>query len=209
MPDTGKEATMYALAVNGSPRKHGNTEILLNAVLSPLADAGWDTELFQIGGKTIKGCAACGKCAESKDGRCINTADVFNTVMEKMIRADAIILGSPTYFADVTAEMKALIDRSGFTAMAGGRLFAGKIGAAVVAVRRGAAVHVFDTMNHLFFISQMLVPGSTYWNMGYGLNKGDVLQDAEALANMEHLGKAVDWLGKAIAPHKAAYPVQR
>jgi multimeric flavodoxin WrbA len=200
---------MYVLAVNGSPRKKGNTELLLNAVLKPLADAGWETELFQIGGREIRGCAACGKCSESKDGKCIFTTDVFNTVMEKMIRADAIILGSPTYFADVTSEMKALIDRSGFTAMAGGRLFAGKIGAAVVAVRRGAAVHAFDTMNHLFLISQMLIPGSTYWNMGYGLNKGDVLRDAEALANMEHLGKAVDWLGRATAPHKASYPTQR
>ncbi|MDR2670070.1 MAG: flavodoxin family protein [Desulfovibrio sp.] len=199
---------MYALAVNGSPRKKGNTEILLNAVLAPLADAGWETEQIQVGGKTLKGCTACGKCAESKDGHCINSADMFNSVMDKMVRADAIILGSPTYFADVTAEMKALIDRAGFTAMAGGRLFAGKIGAAVVAVRRGAAVHVFDTMNHLFLISQMLIPGSTYWNMGYGLEKGDVLQDAEALANMAHLGRAIDWLGRAIAPHKATYPVQ-
>ncbi|MDR1945787.1 MAG: flavodoxin family protein [Desulfovibrio sp.] len=200
---------MYALAVNGSPRKKGNTEILLNAVLKPLADAGWTTELVQIGDKGIRGCMACGKCSERRDGKCINTADVFNTVMEQMIRADAIILGSPTYFSDVTAEMKALIDRAGFTAMAGGCLFAGKIGAAVVAVRRGGAVHVFNTMNHLFLISQMIIPGSTYWNMGYGLDRGDVQKDDEALMNMAHLGRAVDWLGKATAPHKAAYPVQK
>lgn len=200
---------MYVLAINGSPRRKGNTEILLNAVLAPLAEAGWETEFFQLGGKPIKGCMACGKCFEMQDQECINKSDVFNELMAKMIKADAIILGSPTYFADVSSEMKALIDRSGFVAMANGRCFAGKIGAAVVAVRRGGATHVFDTMNHLFFISQMLVPGSTYWNMGYGLNKGEVESDAEGLANMRHLGQAIDWLGKAVAPHKATYPVNR
>lgn len=200
---------MYALAVNGSPRKKGNTEILLRAVLAPLAEAGWETELEQIGGKLIRGCLACGKCFETQDRQCSNKDDAFNAVMAKMIRADAIILGSPTYFTDVSAEIKALIDRSGFVAMANGRLFAGKIGAAVVAVRRGGATHVFDSINHLFFISQMLVPGSTYWNMGYGLNKGEVEGDGEGLANMAHLGRAIAWLGKAVAPHLADYPVAK
>ncbi|MDR0827833.1 MAG: flavodoxin family protein [Desulfovibrio sp.] len=200
---------MYALAINGSPRKKGNTETLLNTVLASLRATGWETELFQLGGQAIKGCMACGKCAANQDKKCINNADVFNSVMERMIRAEAIIIGSPTYFADVTAETKALIDRAGFTAMANGRLFAGKIGAAVVAARRGGAIHVFDSINHLFSISQMLVPGSSYWNMGYGLDKGDVQGDAEALANMEHLGRAINWLGKAIAPHKDSYPVLR
>lgn len=198
---------MYALAINGSPRKDGNTEMLLKAALVPLAAGGWETELLRVGGKNIRGCMACGKCFEKQDRECINKDDIFNGVMEKMVLADALILGSPTYFTDVTAEMKALIDRSGFVAMANGRLFAGKIGAAVVAARRGGATHVFDTINHLFLISQMIVPGSTYWNMGYAMNPGEVQSDAEALANMSHLGQAVDWLGKALAPHKAAYPV--
>lgn len=197
---------MYALAINGSPRKQGNTEMLLKSVLAPLDEAGWETELFQIGGKTIKGCMACGKCIELKNSRCINDKDALNEVVEKMFRADAIILGSPTYFADVSAEMKALIDRAGFVAMANNKAFTGKIGAAVVAARRGGATHVFDTMNHLFQISQMLIPGSTYWNMGYGLNKGEVADDGEGLANMAHLGKTIAWLGKAIAPHKAEFP---
>lgn len=200
---------MYALAINGSPRKGGNTEMLLKAVLAPLAAGGWETELLRVGGKNIRGCMACGKCFEKQDRECINKDDIFNGVMEKMALADALILGSPTYFTDVTAEMKALIDRSGFVAMANGRLFAGKIGAAVVAARRGGATHVFDTMNHLFLISQMIVPGSTYWNMGYGMNPGEVQNDAEALANMAHLGQAVDWLARAIAPHRASYPVLR
>ena len=200
---------MYALAINGSPRQKGNTELILHAVLEPLTAAGWETEYFQVGGKAIRGCMACGSCMKNKDNQCITKDDVFNELMEKMLRADAIILGSPTYFTDVTAEMKALIDRSGFVAMSNKKAFAGKIGAAVVAVRRGGAIHVLDTMNHLFLISQMIVPGSTYWNMVYGLNKGDAANDVEGLANMKQLGSAIAWLGKAIAPHKDSYPAVR
>ena len=200
---------MYALAINGSPRKKGNTELILHTVLEPLAAAGWETEQTQVGGRLIRGCQACGTCWKNKDKQCTFKDDVFNEIMAKMIRADAIILGSPTYFTDVTAEMKALIDRSGFVAMGNDRAFAGKIGAAVVAVRRGGAIHVFDTMNHLFFINQMIVPGSTYWNMVHGLDKGDAANDAEGMANMRQLGSAIAWLGKAIAQHKDSYPVVR
>jgi multimeric flavodoxin WrbA len=200
---------MKALAINGSPRKDGNTKMLLEATLAPLTAAGWETELVQLGGRNIHGCRACFKCWEKKDNHCVFGKDVFNEVYEKMLSADAIILGSPTYFSDVTAEMKALIDRSGFVSMANGCTFAGKIGAAVVAVRRGGGTHVFDTMNHLFFISQMLVPGSTYWNLGFGLGEKEVAGDDEALRNMEHLGQAVDWLGKAISASAVPYPVRK
>lgn len=197
---------MYALAINGSPRKGGNTESMLQHVLEPLVAAGWETELYQLGGKEIRGCMACYKCFERKDRQCAVKKDCLNEVLEKMLRADAIILGSPTYFADVTAEIKALMDRSGIVAIANGGLLRGKIGAGVVAVRRGGGTHVFDTMNHLFQISEMIVPGSTYWNIGYGLNKGEVLNDTEGLANMRHLGSVIAWLGQAMAPHMASFP---
>lgn len=198
---------MKVVAINGSPRKGGNTELLLKTALEPLAQAGWETELVRIGGKNIHGCRACFKCWETKDNRCIFGKDVFNDAFAKVLGADAVILGSPTYFADVTAEMKAFMDRAGFVAMANGCVLAGKIGAAVVAVRRGGATHVFDTMNHLFQISQMVLPGSTYWNMGYGLEPGKVAGDDEGLRNMTQLGKAIDWLGKAIK-NAPPYPVQ-
>jgi multimeric flavodoxin WrbA len=197
------------IAINGSPKKDGNTRLLLESVLGPLAQAGWETEIAQIGGKDIHGCRACGNCWEKQDNRCSFGNDEFNVVFEKMLDADAIVLGSPTYFTDVTAEMKALIDRAGFVSLANGCALAGKIGAAVVAVRRGGATHVFDTINHLFFISQMIVPGSTYWNMGYGLEPGEVAGDREALANMGHLGQAIDWLGKAIQKSATPYPVRK
>ena len=198
---------MKVVAINGSPRKDGNTRLLLEATLKPLAEAGWETEYIQIGGKNIHGCRACGKCWETQDGRCVFGKDIFNEVNQKVLGAEAVILGSPTYFADVTAEMKAFIDRCGVVAMANGSLLAGKIGAAVVAVRRGGAIHVFDTMNHLFQISQMVLPGSTYWNMGYGMDPGHVAEDAEALRNMRHLGQSIDWLGKAIQGSVKPYPV--
>jgi multimeric flavodoxin WrbA len=197
---------MKAIAINGSPRPGGNTEILLKKVLEPLEAAGWSTGYRQIGGKPVRGCLACLQCVEMRNGRCIIEDDVINDYLEQMYAADAIILGSPTYFADVTSELKALIDRAGFVALANGGAFSGKIGAAVVAVRRGGATHVFDTINHMFLISSMIVPGSLYWNLGMGLDKGEVLGDDEAMRNMSHIGQTIAWLGKAIASASDASP---
>ncbi|HAS88181.1 MAG TPA: flavodoxin family protein [Desulfovibrio sp.] len=197
---------MYVLAINGSPRKGGNTEEMINKALEPLKTSGWETEVYQLGGKKIRGCIACMKCWENKDSKCAVDNDKLNEVYEKMVRADAIIIGSPTYFTDVTAEIKALIDRAGMVALANNREFEGKIGAGVVAVRRGGATHVFDTINHLYQINGMLIPGATYWNMAYGLNKGEVNDDAEGMANMNNLGRVIDWLGKAIKPHMDSFP---
>ena len=198
---------MKAVAINGSPRKGGNTEILLKKVLAPLAAAGWETEFVQIGGTDIRGCKACYHCFETKNARCGQKDVAFNPCLEKMLAADAIILGSPTYFTDVSAEMKALLDRAGLVAVANGGLFRGKIGAAVVAVRRGGGTHAFDTVNHMFLMSGMIVPGSTYWNLGFGLDKGDVAKDEEAARNMEDLGQTIAWLGKAIHDHADRRPV--
>lgn len=189
---------MKVVGINGSPRKGGNTSILIQAALDELEKQGIETEFVQLGGKKIRGCMACQKCWENKDKRCAVDKDFFNECMEKMIAADGIILGSPTYFADVSTEMKALIDRSGFVAMANGHLFKRKIGAAAVAVRRAGSIHVFDTINHLFFISEMIVPGSVYWNMGMGLDKGDVKKDEEGIATMKILGENMGWLMKKI-----------
>jgi multimeric flavodoxin WrbA len=198
---------MKAVAINGSPRKGGNTEILLKQVLVPLAAAGWETQFIQVGGTDIRGCKACYHCFDTKNSRCGQKNDPFNSCMEKMVAAEAIILGSPTYFSDVSAEMKALLDRAGLVALANGGLFRGKIGAAVVAVRRGGGIHAFDTMNHMFLMSGAIVPGSTYWNLGFGLEKGEVGKDEEASRNMADLGQTIAWLGKAIHDHAPSRPV--
>ncbi len=180
--------------------------MLLHKVLEPLKAAGWETEFIQVGGKNIRGCLACFKCFENKDRPCSVKNDIFNDCLEKMLEADAIILGSPTYFTDVSAEMKALLDRTGLVSLANDRAVCGKIGAAVVAVRMGGGTHVFDTINHMFLMSGMIIPGSTYWNIGFGLDKGQVQNDEEGLNNMTNLGKAIAWLGKAIKPHLSEYP---
>lgn len=189
---------MKVIAFNGSARKDGNTAILLNYVLTEFRKEGIGTELYQLAGKKIRGCIACYKCAENKDQRCSVKNDDLNECVEKMIDADGIILGSPTYFTDVTAEMKALIDRAGLVAKFNGDMFRRKVGAAVVAVRRAGSIHVFDTLNHFFFISQMIVPGSTYWNVGIGRNIGEVEEDEEGLRTMTILGKNMAWLLKKI-----------
>ncbi len=137
--------------------------------------------------------------------QCGQKNDFFNECFAKMVRADALLLGSPTYFTDVSAEMKALLDRAGLVALANGGLFRGKIGAAVVAVRRGGGTHAFDTMNHMFLMSGAIVPGSTYWNLGFGLEKGEVAKDDEASRNMADLGQTIVWLGEALQ-HAAKRP---
>lgn len=185
---------MKVIAINGSPRKGGNTEFLLRKALEPIAEAGIETELIQIGGKQVRGCMACYQCRKNKNSRCANDTDVVNEFIGKMIEADGIILGSPTYFADMTSEMKALIDRAGFVARANDNLFSRKIGAAVVVNRRGGAISVMDSINHMFLMSRMIVPGSTYWNFGVGLQPGDVEKDDEALENMKDLGGTIAWL---------------
>lgn len=198
---------MYALAVNGSPRKGGNTELLLKEVLGELDKEGWETEIVKVGGTAIRGCIACYKCFDNEDNECGVKTDNFNDVFAKMLKADAMILGSPTYFAAVSADLKALLERAGLVAIANENAFSGKIGAAVVAVRRGGATHAFDSINHMFQMSRMIVPGSTYWNMGIGLAKEEVKDDDEGMANMRHLGQTISWLGKLIKPNLADYPV--
>ncbi|MDC7226844.1 MAG: flavodoxin family protein [Spirochaetales bacterium] len=197
---------MKILAINGSPRKGGNTEIILNEVMKPLKEAGWDTELIKIGGTPMRGCLGCRKCFDKSDGTCIVAADMFNEIVPKAFEADALLLGSPTFYADVSSEMKAFIDRLGYVAAANGRALKGKIGASVSAVRRGGSIHAVDSMNHLFPISGMIIPGATYWNMVYGRGPGEVTSDEEGMANMRNLGRAIDWLAKATVHALDSFP---
>jgi multimeric flavodoxin WrbA len=185
---------MKVVAFNGSPRRNGNTSMLLEAVIAELKEAGIETEIVQLGGRKIHGCIACYKCFENKDGRCAVDNDVLNEFVGKMVEADGIIIGSPTYFANVTTEVKALIDRSGLVSIANGRTLARKVGAAVVAVRRAGAVTTFDAINKFFLINGMIVPGSVYWNLGIGLGEGEVKGDDEGMDTMRALGENMAWL---------------
>lgn len=186
------------VAFNGSARKDGNTADLLNLVLGELQSENIGTELVQLGGKHIRGCIACFKCFEKKDSRCAVETDDLNVCLEKMREAQGILLGSPTYFSDISANMKALIERCGMVARANDHLFKHKVGAGVVAVRRAGAIHAFSSMNYFFLISQMIVPGSSYWNLGIGLKPGDVQNDTEGVETMKTLGRNMAWLLKKI-----------
>lgn len=192
---------MKVVAFNGSARKDGNTAILINQAFAALEKAGIDTELVQFSGEVIRGCTACYKCFATKDRRCAvstENGDIINSCLEKIAAADGIIVASPTYFADVSAETKAFIDRAGMVGRANPDLYRRKVGAAVVAVRRGGAIHVFDTINHFFLISEMIIVGSSYWNIGVGRNIGEVAQDEEGMKTMADLGQNMAWLLKKL-----------
>jgi multimeric flavodoxin WrbA len=191
---------MKIVAINGSPRKEGNTAAMLKRLTSKLEAEGIETETIHIGGKRVHGCTACMKCFENKNSQCIFDDDAINECITKMKEADGIVIGSPTYFADVTTETKALIDRAGYVSLANGGFFARKAGAAVVAVRRAGAVHAYDSINHLFGITSMVTVGSSYWNLGIGLHPGDVNEDEEGMQTMDNLAINMAWLLKKIGP---------
>jgi len=189
---------MKVIAINGSARKNGNTSILIEKVFEPLRQNGIECEQVQLAGHEVHGCKACYKCSNKKNKRCSFEDDFFNECLGKMIEADGIILGSPVYVTDVSSEMKALIDRACMVSKSNGGLFKRKAGAALMAVRRGGAIHAFDTMNHFFTITEMIIVGSNYWNFAFGLEKGDVIKDKEGMETMKVLGENMAWLLKKI-----------
>jgi multimeric flavodoxin WrbA len=189
---------MKVVAFNGSSRKNGNTGILLKTVMGQLEDQGIETELIDMAGKNLQGCIACFKCAKNKDRHCAVDKDELNEYLAKMLEADGILLGTPTYFADVSANMKALIERAGIVCRVNGDLLRRKVGAGVVAVRRAGSVHAFNSLNFFFFINQMVVPGSSYWNLAIGREPGEVENDTEGMDTMRNLGRNMGWLMKKI-----------
>lgn len=189
---------MKVIGINGSPRKDGNTAAMIHAVFRELRTEGIETELIQVGGELLHGCTGCRACFSMKNGRCVMEDDIINSCIEKMVEADGIILGSPTYFSNLTPELKALIDRAGYVAKANGEMFRRKVGASVVPVRRAGAMHVFNSINHFFFISNMIVPGSSYWNMSLSRDLGDFEKDKEGIETMKNLGRNMAWLLKKI-----------
>ncbi|HIJ60910.1 MAG TPA: flavodoxin family protein, partial [Nitrospirae bacterium] len=186
------------VAFNGSSRRGGNTFMLLSTVLDVIKNEGIETELFELSGQKIQGCIACYKCFQNKNKRCAVDNDIVNECIQKMLSAEGILLGSPTYFSNVSASMKALIERAGMVARANDDMFQRKVGAGVVAVRRAGAIHVFSSLNYFFLIGQMIVPGSSYWNLARGREVGEVMNDDEGIKTMKTLGKNIAWLLKKL-----------
>lgn len=189
---------MKVVAFNGSPRKLGNTNLIINMVLDEIKKENIETEIIQLGGNLVRGCTGCRQCSKIQNNHCIFDDDIINTCIEKMREADGIILGSPVYYSNITTEMKALIDRSGVVSKANGCFLKNKVGASIVALRRGGGVHAFNSINYLFLANEMIIPGSTYWNMVLGREPGEVNNDEEGIKNMQNLGQKIAWLLKKI-----------
>jgi multimeric flavodoxin WrbA len=189
---------MKVVALNGSARKDGNTAIIINVVFDELKKEGIETELIQLAGNPIAGCIACYKCFKNKNRRCSVEKDILNEVIEKMLQADGIILGSPTYFSDVSSGMRAFIERCGFVARANDYMFKYKVGAGVIAVRRAGAIPAFNSIMLFLHYMQMMIPGSSYWNLAIGRDPGEVLKDDEGIQTMKTLGQNMAWLLKKV-----------
>lgn len=189
---------MKVLAVNGSARKDGNTAIIAGKVFEELNGAGIETELIQFAGNIIAPCKACWACGGRNN--CVHKKDMFHETYEKMLEADGIILASPVYSANVSANMQAFLERAAVVGDMNreGKTMKHKAGAAIVTARRGGALQAVDAMNHFFLNHEMYVVGSSYWNMVYGQMVGDVLKDKEGLANMKNLGQNMAFLLNAL-----------
>ncbi len=185
---------MKVIAINGSARRDGNTAILIETVFTELRRQGIDVEMIQLGGRSMNGCKACYGCFRNKNGRCVIEEDLFNECIVKMKAADGIILASPVYVADVTSEMKALIDRACLVSRVNGNFLRRKVGAAVSVARRGGAVSALDSMNHFFGITEMITVGSCYWNFVLGREIGEVRKDEEGMNTIKILGENMAWL---------------
>jgi multimeric flavodoxin WrbA len=182
------------LALNGSARNDNDLPVLLQYVLTELEREGIQTELVELRMTMIHACLACDECETLRNGQCAQTDDMGNTLIEKMAQADGILFGSPTEEADISPQMKALLERACSVAQANHQMFRHKVGAAVVSVHSAGAIQAFDTLSHFFMVNEMVVPGTSYWNAGIGRQGRTVDSSTDDYATMKTLGKNMAWL---------------
>ena len=197
---------MKVVAINGSSNPKGNTALALETVCGVLRDKGIETERIEIGRGAMHGCIGCGVCAMKKNRRCALDGDILNGVIDTLLDADGLLIGSPVYYAGMNGALKSFLDRAFFVAAANGSLLRHKAGAAVVAVRRGGEIAAWEQINKYFTISEMFVPSSSYWNMVFGRTPGEAAQDVEGMQTMEILGRNMAWLLQAIEDGREALP---
>ena len=184
---------MKALLINGSPHKEGCTFTALSEIANTLKKNGIESEIFHVGTKPIANCIACGKCRET--GKCVFDTDGVNEIGARLDEFDAIVLGSPVYYAGPSGQLCSFCDRLFFS---NSKKMAGKLAAAVVSCRRGGATASFDRLNKYFTITNMQIVGSQYWNMVHGFTPEDVRKDIEGLQTMRTLAQNMAWLLKCI-----------
>lgn len=187
---------MKVLAINASPRANGNTSCAIRIVLDELKKEGIETELIHLKANSMRGCIGCWKCKETRE--CVFTDDGFPEIYRRMQEADGILLGAPVYQAGMPAALKALLERVSSAAGRDKVMFAHKLGAALVVVRRGGPVAALDSINHFFLNKNMFVAGSNYWNFMMGDEPGEVMNDKEGIVIMQTLGRNMAWFLKHV-----------
>ena len=185
---------MKVVAINGSPKKEGNTYRALQYVGAKLQEQGIEFEVLHVGNKMVRGCLACGKCAEMRNEQCTITTDPVNEWIQVLKAADGILLGSPVHYAGIAGTMKCFLDRAFYVSTVNNGLFRNKVAAAVVAVRRTGGSFTFDNLNHYITYSEMIMATSNYWNVIHGRTPGEVEKDDEGIQIMEVLGNNMAWL---------------
>ena len=190
---------MKVLGISGSPRVGGNTETLVKLALEAIAAEGIETEFVSLAEQPVKPCTACGGCLESDTPQCTLDDPTFDGILDRFASADGILVGSPVYFGSATPEIMSLLDRVGYIARRHPDLLRRKVGAAVAVARRAGQNFTFAQLNYFFLISQMIVPGSTYWNVAFGHAPGEVTADEEGIKTVRNLATNMAWLLKKLA----------
>lgn len=194
---------MKVIAINGSPRKNGNTAQALGLMAEELQQQNIETEIIHIGQKQVNGCIACGYCWTSEGNRCVCKEDMVNEVAQKMRDADGFILASPTYYAGIAGTMKCFLDRVFFSSSS---YFKYKVATSISVVRRAGGVEVIHQLNNYLHLAETVMPPSQYWTVAYGMNKGEILQDAEGVQTLRKNARAMGWLLNIIAAGKGTVP---
>lgn len=195
---------MKVIAINGSPRKGGNTATALKMMSEELEKEGIDVEIIHVGGENIRGCKGCFYCTASENNQCVIKDDPVNETVLKMREADGFILGSPTYYAGISGTMKCFLDRAFFSSSP---YFKYKVGTSVAVVRRAGGVDVTHQLNNYLTLSEMITPPSQYWMIGYGREKGAVLEDGEGVQTLRKNARAMAWLLKVVDAGKKSVPM--
>ncbi len=184
---------MKILALNGSPKKNGNTHAVLELIEKEALSQDVEIEIINIGDKNIHGCIACEYCKRSEEKKCVFKEDILNEVVEKMADADGIIIGSPVYYAGINGTLKSFLDRAFYS---NSQRFKYKVGFGFTVSRRSGEVAAFNQINNYFNLAEMIIPPSQYWNVIHGLTPNEVLQDGEGIQTILKSTKSMIWLLK-------------